>query len=328
FIGKCLDAIIVNDFPKNKLEVFVVDGMSDDGTRQLISDYTKKFPFIKLLSNEKKVTPVAMNMGIKAAKGEYIIILSSHSEIDHRFLSLNLEGFEKYAADCVGGIIITLPANKTIIAESVALALAHPFGVGNSHFRIGATEPKYVDTVPFGCYKKERIESIGLFDEDLVRNQDDELNLRLLKHGGKILLMPNIISFYHARESLQKLWKMYYQYGHFKPLVAHKVGGVLTWRQLIPALFVSNLIVLGMFSFISHYFFGLFLGVVLLYIMGNLFFAFSVAKRKGLKFFMTLPAVFATLHFSYGTGYIKGIWDFIIIKKQNRNNIGDIPSSR
>jgi glycosyltransferase involved in cell wall biosynthesis len=328
FIGKCLDSIIDNDFPKNKLEVFVVDGMSDDGTGQLIADYTNKFPFIKLLSNEKKVTPVAMNMGIKAAKGEYIIILSSHSQISKSFLSLNLESFEKHTADCVGGIIITIPSKKTIIAESIAFALAHPFGVGNSYFRIGSTEPKYVDTVPFGCYKKERIESIGLFDEDLVRNQDDELNLRLLKHGGKILLMPSITSYYHARDSFQKLWKMYYQYGHFKPLVAHKVGGVLTWRQLIPVLMIISLSIFGLLSFISQLYLWIFVCAVLLYLIGNLCVSFSIAKKRGLKYVFALPVVFATLHFSYGTGYLKGIWDFILIKKQYRKKIDDIPLSR
>lgn len=328
FIGNCLDSLIESDFPKDNLEVFVVDGMSDDGTRQLVTNYTQKFPFIQLLINERKVTPVAMNMGIKAAKSDYIIILSSHSHIDRQFLRLNLEGFEKHTADCVGGIIITLPANKTLIAESIAFALAHPFGVGNSHFRIGSTEPRYVDTVPFGCYKKEVIESIGLFDEELVRNQDDELNLRLLKRGGKILLIPRITSYYHARDSLKKLWKMYYQYGYFKPLVAYKVGGVLTLRQLIPALLVATLATLGLMSIFSKLFLILFIFSFSAYSMSSLFFSFILAKRKGFKYFLILPAVFATLHFSYGTGYIKGLWDFVIIKKQRRHKIEDVPMTR
>lgn len=302
--------------------------MSDDGTRQIVADYVKKYPFIRLLSNTKKVTPVAMNLGIKVANGDYIMILSSHSEINQRFLRTNMESFETHAADCVGGTMMTLPANKTLIAESIAFALAHSFGVGNSHFRIGTTEPKYVDTVPFGCYKKETLKRIGLFDEDLVRNQDDELNLRLMKSGGKILLVPDIISSYTARDSLVKLWRMYYQYGYFKPLVAQKVGGVLTWRQLIPALLVSCLIVLGILSLISHQFFWPFICTIILYLIGNLAFSFFIAKKKGLKYFIALPSVFCTLHFSYGAGYLKGIWDFILMKKQNKKKIEDVPLTR
>lgn len=318
----------MNDFPKGALEVLVVDGMSDDGTRQIVEDYEKKYPFIKLLRNTKKITPVAINMGIKAASGDYILILSSHSEINQNFLRTNIESFEMYTADCIGGIIITLPANKTLIAESIAFALSHPFGVGNSHFRIGSKQPKYVDTVPFGCYKREVFDSIGLFDEALVRNQDDELNLRLLKKGGKILLMPEIASYYYARDSLLKLYKMYNQYGYFKPLVSNKVGGILTWRQLIPALFVSSLIVLVILSFISQFAFWLFIGLVFLYFLVNVSFSFSIARKKGLKYFMALPAVFATIHFSYGIGYFKGILDFIILKKHKNKSIEDVPLTR
>lgn len=323
-----MDSIIANDFPKEKLEVFVVDGMSDDGTTSIVTKYSEAHSFIKVLSNPKKTTPIAMNMGIKESIGDYIIILSSHSKIDKNFLRLNVESLNKYSADCVGGRLVTLPANKTLMAKAIAIAISHPFGVGNSYFRIGLQEPKYVDTVPFGCYKRETLNKIGIFDEDLVRNQDDELNLRLIKNGGKILLVPSIISEYVARDSLLKLWKMYYQYGYFKPLVAQKVGGVLTWRQLIPALMLSSFVVFGMLSFISHFFLTLFICILFLYLMANLFFSISEAAKKGLKYLFVLPAVFSTVHFSYGIGYLKGIWDFILFKKQNRDRIEDVPLSR
>ena len=138
----------------------------------------------------------------------------------------------------MGGVCRTLPAADTAVAKAIAVGMSHPLGVGNSHFRIGSSEDRWVDTVPFGCYRREVFDRIGLFDEELVRNQDDELNLRLIKHGGRILLSPRIVCKYFARDSLAKLWRMYYQYGYFKPLVVRKVGGVMTLRQLAPPLFV------------------------------------------------------------------------------------------
>jgi glycosyltransferase involved in cell wall biosynthesis len=328
FIGKCLDSVIASDFPKNNLEVLVVDGMSNDGTRELIIRYSQKYPFIKLLNNNRKITPVAMNVGIKESIGNYIIILSSHSKIDKNFLRTNIENIKKSTVGCVGGILVTHPANNAHLSKTIAMALSHPFGVGNSYFRIGLKEPRYVDTVPFGCYKREVFDNIGLFDEDLVRNQDDELNLRLIKTGGKILLIPDIVSFYHARDSLSKLWKMYYQYGYFKPLVVQKIGTVLTWRQLIPTFFVSSLVTSGILSLIIQPIILVFFLIISLYLLANVTFSFSLAKNKGLKFFVTLPIVFATLHLSYGTGYLKGIWVFILLKKHKKRKIEDIPLTR
>ena len=150
---------------------------------------------------------------------------------------------EQSGADNVGGVCRTLPASDSAMAKAIAVGMSHPLGVGNSHFRIGCRpEDRWVDTVPFGCYRREVFDRIGLFDEELVRNQDDELNLRLIKHGGRILLSPRIVCKYFARDSLAKLWRMYYQYGYFKPLVVRKVGGVMTLRQLLPPLFVLGLI--------------------------------------------------------------------------------------
>ncbi len=328
FIGMCLDSIIANDFPKDSVEVFVVDGISEDGTRDIIMDYAQKYPFIRLLDNPEKVTPVAMNRGIKEANGDYIMVLSSHSKVNNNFIKANVESLEENTADCVGGILITLPANDNLLAQVIAFVLSNPFGVGNSYFRIGFKDPKYVDTVPFGCYKKEVFRKIGLFDEDLVRNQDDEFNFRLNKNGGKVLLTPNIVSYYHARDSLLKLWKMYYQYGYFKPLVAKKLNAVLTWRQLTPACFIGSLITSIILSLIVQQLIWLPFLIMLLYLVTNLAFSFSIALNKGLKYIFLLPVAFATLHFSYGIGYLKGILDFIILNKNKHKKIEDVPLTR
>lgn len=328
FIGKCLDSIIAQEYPKDKLEVLVVDGMSNDKTRDVLKVYADKYSFIKTLDNPQKVTPIAMNVGIKKAYGDYILILSSHSKIDKIFVKKNIENILKNGADCVGGVMITLPANDTILVQSIAFSLSHPFGVGNAYFRIGSKEPKYVDTVPFGCYKREVFQRMGLFDEDLARNQDDEFNLRLIKNGGKILLVPDIVSYYYARDSLRKLWKMYFQYGYFKPLVVKKVGAVLTGRQLMPGIFVGSLIVSGIFSPIVKPSLWFFLLIASIYTIFNVSVSCLVGFKKGLKYISVLPLIFATLHLSYGIGYLKGILDFMILKKYTRKKIKDIPLSR
>lgn len=314
-ISGCLDSVLAQDYPKEKIDVLLVDGMSTDGTREIIKKYTEKYPFIKLLNNPKGRTSEAFNIGIKSAQGDYLIILGCHSRLDKDFTSKSVEGLNKYHVDCVGGVIITFPTGKTLVAQSIALALSHPFGVGNAYFRIGSKKPRYVETVPFGCYKKEVFRRIGFFDEDVIVGQDCEFNFRLIKNGGRLLLVPEIISYYYARDTLSKLWRQYFRYGYFKPLIAHKVKAVLTWRQLMPAILVGSLILSAALSMVLKPFLGVFLMIALLYITADLFFSFSIAANKRLKYLFALPLVFPTIHFSYGIAYLKGILDFIVLKK-------------
>jgi len=328
FIGKCLDSIIAQDYPKDKLEVLIVDGMSEDKTREIIRKYIQKYSFVKILDNPKRITPIAMNIGIKEAKGSYVLILSSHSKMGENFIQKNVSNLQKYHVDCIGGIIMTLPASKSLLSQSIALALSCFFGAGNAYYRTGSKKLKFVDTVPFGCYKKEVFEKIGLFDEDLLRGQDAEFNARLKKMGGEILLVPEIVSYYYARDSLSKLWKMHFQYGYFKPLTAKKIGNIYTVRQLIPGIFVGSLIVSLILSPIYNSFLWLFLFILGSYTIVNLTFSLKTSLKKGLRFFFVLPLVFATIHFSYGLGYLKGIWDFIVLKKHKKKKIEDIPLTR
>jgi len=311
-IAKCLDSIIANDYPKDKLEVLVIDGMSEDGTREIIERYSQQYPNIKFLDNPKKIVPTAMNLGIKEANGDIIIRMDAHTEYPNDYVSKIVHWLEKSEVDNVGGICETLPGADTLQAKAIALAISSPFGVGNSMFRIGVKEPTYVDTVPFGAYRKEVFDKIGLFDEELVRNQDDEFNLRLIKNGGKILLVPEIVSYYYARDSLSKLWKMYFQYGYFKVRVIQKIGAILTIRQVIPSLFVGFLILTGLMSFLTNYFLWLFGGILGLYLLANIVFSFHIALKNGLKLILALPSAYATLHFGYGLG---SVWGLIKILK-------------
>jgi len=328
-ISKCLNSLLNNSYPKDLIEIFVIDGMSEDNTREIIKKYIEEYPFIKLINNLKRIVPTALNMGIKKASGDIIIRIDVHGTFPSNYIEKLVLWSRESKADNVGGIWITMPGAETVIARAISLALSHPFGVGNPYFRIGTKEPRYVDTVPFGCYKREVFDKIGLFDEDLVRNQDDEFNLRLIKNGGKILLVPDIISYYYARDSIHKLWKMYFQYGYFKPLVAKKVGGVLTWRQIVPTSFIGSLSLVLLLSFFSKFFLWLFLFILGFYIAVNFSLSLIISmKKKDLKLLPFLITSFITLHFSYGFGYLKGIWDFVVFKKHLRKKIKDMPLTR
>ncbi len=327
-IDKCLDSTVNTEYPKSKLEVLVMDGMSGDGTREKIKGFSGRWPFIRLMDNPKKTVPAALNIGIENAKGEIIIRLDAHSIYNKDYIPKCVKYLQEHDVDNVGGLWVILPGDNTYTAESIALAVSHFFGAGNAYYRIGSEKPRLVDTVPFGCYRKEVFNEIGVFDEDMIRNQDDELNMRLLKNGGKILLVPDIVSYYHARDTISKLGKMYFQYGYFKPLVALKTRGVFTFRQIMPPTLVASSITLGILSFAWKVFLWPFLLLLFLYVAANIFFSSSIAIRRGLKYFFVLPSVFFTIHFGYGMGYIKGIWDFIIRKKYRKNIITDIPLTR
>ncbi len=328
YISACLDSLLAQDYPQDCLEIIVADGMSTDRTRAIIREYAKLHPAVRMIDNPKLVTPAALNAGIRAARGEFVLILGCHSKTHSEFISRNAEALREHDADCVGGVVVTLPSADTPMGNAIALAMAHPFGVGNSHFRIGSQGLMEVDTVPFACYRRDVFRKIGYFDENLVRNQDDEFNLRLIKKGGKVLLVPGIVSYYYARDSLSKLFRMYYQYGYFKPLVAAKVGGVLTWRQLVPALFVGGVISSALLSFFYRPSLWLLLLILGAYIAASAAFSVKTALRKGAKYLWLMPQAFAALHVSYGLGYLRGIWDFVVRKKHVKKGVVDVPLTR
>lgn len=327
YIRECLGSVLRSDYPKNRMEVLVVDGMSSDATRETIREFVREHKMIKLLDNPRKTVPSALNLAIRSAKGDVIFRMDAHSRYGENYISKCVTYLEQYGADNVGGLIETLPGSNTAVAKSIALALSHPFGVGNAYFRVGSQEVKYVDTVPFGCFKKSIFERFGYFDEDLVRNQDDEMNSRIIKNGGKILLAPDIVIPYYARDTIGKLWRMYFQYGYFKVLAAKKLGSVYSWRQLIPSIFAFSLFLSAVLSFAFRSWIP-FLALIVPYSLLNLGTSVIIAGKKGWKHFFTLPVIFPAIHTGYGLGYLKGILDFIFLKKNKRKKVCDLPLTR
>lgn len=328
FIGGCLDSILANDYDAARVEVLVIDGASDDGTPDIVSQYAKRDGRVRLLHNPRRITPAALNVGIRAALGDVIVRMDAHNAYPPTYISSLIGWLRRSGADNVGGIWITQATGHSPVARAIALGLSHPFGVGNSYFRIGSTNPRWVDNVPFGCYRREVFDRIGLFDEDLVRNQDDELNLRLVRAGGRILLVPSIVSYYHSRPTLTKLARMNFQYGYFKPLVIRKIGAVMTVRQVVPATFVASLVVAGILAPFSAVSAALFVGVAGTYAVAAAISAIVAVPRHGVLTAAALAAVFPTMHVSYGVGFLRGLYAFFIRRQLSVANGSAIPITR
>ena len=294
YISQCVESILQQDYPKDDMEILFVDGMSNDKTREIIASYAKKYPFIKMLDNPEKVVPYAMNAGIKASKGDVIIRLDGHVEYPTNYFSVLVNSITELDADNVGALCQTLPCGSSSKELAIAEALSSSFGMGNSYFRIGCDSVRRVDTVPFGCFRREVFDRVGLYDEELVRNQDDELNGRIIKNGGKIYLIPSLVTKYYARDKIYKVSKMFYQYGLYKPLVNKKLFGA----------------VLSCVSRIVAY---LYVTVLAFYLLLSFCFTFkSVLKTRNWGLLIYQPLVYLTIHSSYGWGYLMGIFNIIL----------------
>jgi glycosyltransferase involved in cell wall biosynthesis len=328
YIGQCLDSLAACDYPKDRLEVLVCDGMSDDGTRAIVNQYAARYPFIRLVDNPRRITPCAMNVGIREARGAVIMLIGAHATYAPTYLSQLVAALEETGADSVGGVLVTLPASDAPLARALAVGQSHRFGVGNSYFRIGAATRRRVDTVAFGCYRREVFDRIGLFDEELVRNQDDELNARLVKQGGLIMLIPDVVTHYYARRSLAQVARMYYQYGYFKPLAAWKVGRIPTIRQVVPPAFVASLALTGVlapWSLSARVLLAVIAGTYGIGLFGA---AAGAVRRHGLRSAVALLAVFPALHFSYGLGSVAVVLERLVGGRRSRRPMATVPLSR
>ena len=307
YISKVVDNIISQDYPGNLLEAIFVDGQSDDGTRDVIIANQKVHQNIILIENEQGTVSPALNLGIQKSKGDYIVRMDAHSVYPKNYISTLVAKAIEYSADNIGCVVETIPSNGTLMARSIAAALSSPFGVGNSLFRIGISAPQEVDTVPFGCFKREVFSKVGFFDTELVRNQDDEFNARLKLNGFRIILIPFLSVKYYSRDTIPKTIKMYYQYGLFKPLVNKKLGKPATGRQFFPPC-----LVLYLFSIPFSLFFAtllVFIPLIVYFLILIYGMVHQVMKDKGFKTYqLLLPLVFASIHISYGVGYLAGFW--------------------
>jgi glycosyltransferase involved in cell wall biosynthesis len=306
YIDDCLNAIYASKY-EGDFEVIIADGMSTDNTKKIIENFQLKNTNLVIVNNPGLIVPKGMNMALRAAKGEIIIRIDGHTQIAEDYIQYCVDFMMSSEADNVGGRMIAI--GETRFGETVAVVTSTPFGIGGSRFHYSDHE-ELVDSVYMGAWRREVFTRIGLFDEELVRNQDDEFNYRLRKHGGRILLSPKIKSKYTVRGSPKALWKQYFQYGFWKVRVLQKHPLQMSIRHFVPPLFVISLIVFGIISIILPWFWNVFLLVLGSYLVTNLSVSIITAVQKSLKQIFLLPFVFAILHLSYGSGFLCGLIKF------------------
>ncbi len=308
FIERSLGAVVAQDYPAERFEVLVVDGMSTDGTRELVEQIRARTqrPAIRLVDNRARTAPFALNTGLTAAAGEVVVRVDGHCEIAPDFLRRSVEALAAHGAGCVGGPIETV--GEGAVSRAIAVAMSSRFGVGGSPFRVGGEGLREVDSVAFPAWPRRVLDHAGPFDEELVRNQDDEYSYRLRKLGYRILLVPEIRSRYYSRSSLRSLWRQYFQYGYWKVRVLQKHPRQMKLRQFVPPAFVAYLLASSLFSWTPE-------GAALLalgggaYLLAALVFAAGAAGRAG-RHAALLPILFACLHLSYGAGFLAGLARF------------------
>lgn len=307
-IAISLGSIAKQTYPKNKIEIFVADGMSDDETRSVVREVASEFQLdIQILDNPKRIAPAGLNVALDKAAGEVIIRVDGHCELAPDYVANCVALLEANRADGVGGPIETVGSGA--VSEAIAIAMATKFGVGGSAFRTVDDREIYTDTVAFPGYKRETIERAGRFDEELVRNQDDEYNYRIRSLGGSILLSPSIRSRYFSRSSIRSLWRQYFQYGYWKVRVLQLHPAHMSPRQFVPFVFVLTLALLTFASLFSGLALWGLAAVVLGYGLLNL--AASIIAGKGK--ILSIPLIglsFLTLHISYGLGSMFGLVAF------------------
>lgn len=307
-LRRALESIILQDYPLEKMEIFAVDGMSDDDTRKILEQYQTKIKNFVIFDNPKRIVPTGMNIALQHAHGSILIRVDGHCEIAPDYVRRCVYYLQNDLADGVGGPMTTV--GQTGIAQMIAVAMSSSFGVGNSAFRTMTGRTIFADTVPFPAYKRSVVENAGGYDEELVRNQDDEYNYRLRKIGYRILLASDIRSRYYSRSSFSSLMKQYFQYGFWKVRVLQKHPRQMSLRQFVPVVLVATI----MFSILGSFWYPI--GMILLglslgsYFLALLLASVITASLRGWNYLLLLPLGFGIIHLSYGLGFLSGLIRF------------------
>jgi glycosyltransferase involved in cell wall biosynthesis len=307
YIRKVLDSVVNQDC-LDEMELLIADGMSTDGTRDILNEYIQKFSHIQLVDNPQGIVPTGMNLALRRSKGDIIIRLDGHTIISSDYVRLCVETLARTGADNVGGCMNAV--GTTAFSKAISAATSSPFGVGGGRFHY-STKEEWVDTVYLGAWPRSVFIKIGLFDEELIRDQDDEFNYRILDNGGKIFLNPKIHSDYFVRNTPSALFKQYFQYGLYKVRVLQKHSRQIRTRQFVPPLFVLSITGGFLLSLIVYWGWILLVAIISVYLVGLIISSILIAFQKGWELFFFLPVCFLILHISYGIGFISGLIRFI-----------------
>lgn len=307
-MGRSLGSVVAQDYPPDRMEILIADGQSQDGTQEIISEFQQKHRNVKTVDNTEKIVATGLNAALRLAKGEVIVRVDGHCEIASDYLRQCVGHLLNDDVEAVGGPVETI--GQSYVACVVATAMSSWFGVGGSAFRVANSHTQFTDTVAFPAYTRAVIARAGPFDEELVRNQDDEYNYRLRKLGVKILLAADVRSRYYSRATLKGLASQYFQYGYWKVRVMQKHPRQMRLRQFAPPLFVAavlvSIILLPLLP-VAKYLAGLIAGGYAVAVIGA-----SILSMKKDKWHLLplLPIAFTTLHLSYGSGFLIGLAKF------------------
>jgi glycosyltransferase involved in cell wall biosynthesis len=315
YIAACLDSILANDYAKTKIEILVIDGMSTDNTRNIVLNYSIKFPFIRLIDNSKIIQVAALNIGIHEAKGKIIMRMDAHAIYAPDFISKCVDLLLTSSASNVGGVLTPIGAKYT--SQAIAIASTSVFGAGDAYFRWAdkIKQNMWVDTVFPGCWLKSTLEKFDGFNEEFVINEDYELNYRIRRAGGKILLSPELRCQYHVRPYLKPLSKQYFRYGFWKAKTISLYHASMRWRQLAPPILVIGFLV-SLYMIMKHQYLGYVIPVS--YLSADIVASILSAHKKGWKYLPLLLIIFPTLHLSWGSGFLVGLfrWGGALLKRK------------
>lgn len=304
-----LDALYVQTYPKKFMQVVIADGGSDDGTPEVINEWRVDHPDfeVNLIENPQKTIPAALNKAINASNGEIIIRLDAHSKPQLDYIEKSVADLNQGLGQNIGGVWDIQPGSDHWIARSIAAAAGHPIGVGGALYRY-TDKAAYVDTVPFGAFKRDLLDQVGMFDETLLTNEDYEFNVRIRQNGGRIWLDPEIRSVYYARKDLKALSRQYWRYGYWKWQMLRRYPETLRLRQALPPLFIISLVILLLSSLFLPLAFFTLVGMVIIYVTFLFLAGLQLSlKHKDPVLFLGVPLAIASMHFSWGSGFIWGI---------------------
>lgn len=307
YIENFIISLTRQTYPIEKMEWILIDGSSTDKTLDILNKYINKqrYPII-LLHNNKRKTPYALNTGIEQAKGKYIIRLDAHAKISTNYIEKCVYYLDTIDADNVGGVAET-KANG-FIGTAISQMLSNKFGVGSSDFRVGEGN-KYVDTVPFGAFRREVFEKIGLFNINLLRSEDNDINARIRQSGGKIWLAEDIRFTYYCRDSVKGILKMALQNGNALFYTIRENPKAMSIRHFIPFIFLMSLIFIPIISIFVPFFWWMLAIEIFIYFLLDIYFSFiNKVPTYGVITIWLYPA----FHLCYGLGSLLGLFNIAL----------------
>jgi lipopolysaccharide/colanic/teichoic acid biosynthesis glycosyltransferase/GT2 family glycosyltransferase len=306
-ISTCLQSLLSQTIPSSEYEIIVVDGMSDDGSLAIVLDLEAESPNLMVLQNPLRIMPAGMNIGLRHARSPIVMVAGAHTSYPSHYLETSLKYLDKTGADVVGGPLLTTAGSRGFASRMIAAILSSRFGVGNAAFRTGLKEG-WVDTVPYGAYRKEVFDRCGMYDESLIRAQDCELHARIRRSGGRIYQTPELVTYYHPVSTSRAFWRKAFLDGRWQYVAAVKNPQSLALRRFAPVFMVLLLAGLALTTIFFPATWMLIAAVMLLYLLAGLYFGSTQTGTSNLLTKILLPFFAFPFHVCYGVGTLAGLW--------------------